>query len=121
MKQQIGSMTPETQEVTDLDCLFVAIYNLLYERIQTEPNKGIVVCKGKPNQRKVKWSDLMLTAHMLEDFFTFRKERHGDHVCETCYYWKSISQASPHMGMCKAQNVRDMHKWHTCKHWRERE
>ena len=47
MKQKIGSMKSVTEPVTDLDVFFLAVYNLIYEKIETEPNKGIIVNKGQ--------------------------------------------------------------------------
>lgn len=68
MKQEIGSMKEQTGEkVTDFDVVFTALYNLIFEKLQTEPGKGIIVCKGLPNQRRVKWEKAMKMAHTLED------------------------------------------------------
>ena len=75
MKQLIGTMKGPTEPIDDLDVLFVAVYNLLYEKIQQEPKKGIVVSKGNPNQRKVTWKEIMEIAHEMEDYFIFRKLR----------------------------------------------
>ena len=109
-------MKPPTEPVTDLDVAFVAFYNLLYEKIETEPNKGIVVSKGNPNQRKANWREVMEIAHMLEDFFILRKQRTGNKTCEECRHWKSVSVASPHMGQCnKYKHKGYVHKFNSCK------
>lgn len=115
LKQKIGTMKPIDEPITDLDVAFVAIYNLLYERIEQEPNKGIVVSKGNPNQRKATWKEVMLITHMLEDFFIMRKQRTGCNTCEECVHWKSVSVASPHMGRCEKYNKDYMHKFNSCK------
>lgn len=120
MKQHITSMKPETEVVTDVDLLFLAVYNLLYDRMQQEPNKGIVFNKGKHNQAKATWSELMESAHMLEDFFIFRQMRNGSRRCELCRCWKPMSPASPHMGFCSKQKKPYIHKLHCCKSWEER-
>lgn len=114
MKQKIGTMKPPEEPVSDLDALFVAVYNLLYEKLETEPNKGIVVSKGNPNQRKVRWGDLMETAHMLEDFFAMRKQKYGQQECQLCSHWKSVSERSPHIGMCDLKN-KSSHAFSTCR------
>lgn len=116
MKQYIDTVKTE-EPITDVDVVFTALYNLLYEKIQEEPNKGIVVSKGNPNQRKVHWSKVMKMAHMLEDFFTFREMHHGDKTCENCMHWRSVSEVSPHMGCCKKHNKQDMHALHCCGGW----
>ena len=121
MKQKIGTLIKPEDPVTDVDVVFTALYNLLYERMEQEPNKGIIVCKGQPNERRVKWGKVMGMAHMLEDFFSFRSMRVGDRVCGNCRYWKPISQASPHMGRCTKHNREPMHILHCCKSWHSKD
>ena len=115
MKQKIGTVKGPTDKITDLDVAFVAFYNLLYEKIESEPKKGIVVSKGNPNQRKETWKNIMLIAHMIEDFFILRKQRTGNDCCEECEYWKPISVTSPHIGMCTRYNRDYIHKMSSCK------
>ena len=115
MKQKIGTMLPPDAPVSDLNVVFCALYNLLYEKIETEPNKGIVVSKGNPNQRKATWKEVMLMAHAMEDFFIFRKQRTGCRECQLCEHWTSVSQASPHMGKCKKTGVELVHAFSSCK------
>lgn len=115
MIQKIGTTKGPEEPITDLDVAFIAFYNLLYEKIEKEPNKGIVISKGNPNQRKVHWTDVMLIAHMLEDFFALRKKRTGGDICEQCKHWKTISDASPHIGACKRHRVSYLHKFNSCK------
>ena len=115
MKQKIGTMKPSDEPVSDMDLVFLALYNLLCEKIETEPHKGIVHSKGKPNQRKATWGELIVMAHALEDFFSFRKSRTGCQVCQLCKSWESISQASPHMGKCKKRGVAPVHAFSSCR------
>lgn len=115
MKQKIHSMLSPEESVSDLNLVFCALYNLLYEKIETEPNKGIVVCKGKPNQRRATWPEVMKMAHAVEDFFIFRKQRTGGRECQLCEHWASVSQASPHMGRCKKTGVELVHAFSSCR------
>lgn len=115
MKQKIGTLKPINEPITDLDVAFVAIYNVLYEKLEKEPNKGIIVSKGNPNQRKATWAEVMSTAHMLEDFFVMREQRTGCKTCEECKHWESISLASPHIGKCCKYDKLLVHKFHSCK------
>lgn len=115
MKQKIGTMLPPSEPVSDLHVVFCALYNLLYEKIETEPNKGIVVSKGNPNQRRVNWREVMTMAHAMEDFFIFRKQRTGCRECQMCENWESISQASPHMGRCNKRKQEPVHAFSSCK------
>ena len=115
MKQKIGTMKPINEPVSDMDMVFLALYNLLYERIESEPNKGIVFSKGNPNQRKATWKELIVMAHALEDFFTFRQQRTGCKECQLCQHWQSISKASPHMGRCLKNKQEPVHAFSSCK------
>lgn len=115
MKQRIKSMKSSGEPVTDRDLVFTAIYNVLYEKHLQEPEKGTVVAKGTPQQRKATWSELLKLAHVLEDFFIFRDMRTGGKSCDTCTHWKSISKESPHMGECTWKGVRPVHAWSCCK------
>ena len=108
-------MLPVDQPVTDLTMVFNAVYNVLYEKLQIEPTKGIVVSKGNPNQRKATWGEILSMAHMLEDFFILRQHRTGCKTCELCEYWKSTSTASPHIGKCIKYNKDCIHKFNSCK------
>lgn len=115
MKQRIGTMLPPDEAVSDLNVVFCALYNLLAEKLEEEPKKGIVVSKGRPNQRKVTWGEVMIMAHALEDFFTFRKMRTGCRECQRCKSWKPISQASPHMGHCSKHKKEPVHAFSSCR------
>ena len=115
MKQKIGTMKPSNEPVSDMDMVFLALYNLLYERAENEPNKGIVFSKGNPNQRKATWKELLIMAHALEDFFIFRKQRTGCKECQLCKHWTSVSQASPHMGRCTKKGVEPVHAFSSCR------
>ena len=120
MKQQIGTMKAATEPIDDLDVLFVSVYNLLYEKIQQEPKKGIVVSKGNPNQRRATWKEIMEIAHEAEDYFMFRKLRTGCDVCENCKNFQSVSEVSPHRGHCKARDLTLVHGWGSCQRHFER-
>lgn len=120
MKQKIGSMKSVTEPVTDLDVFFLAVYNLIYEKIETEPNKGIIVNKGQETQRKAKWAEIMAIAHIVEDFFIFREMRVGEDICGTCKYWRSTSEDSPHMGKCIKNKTEPIHVLNTCKRFDRR-
>lgn len=113
--EKITSLKPVDEPLTDLDVVFFAIYNLIYEKIENDTNKGIVVSRGNPNQRKVSWKKVMSIAHMLEDFFALRKQRTGCRTCEECKHWKSVSIASPHLGKCTRYNKDSIHKFNSCK------
>ena len=119
MKQLIGSMKSPEDPVSDLDLLFTAVYNVLYEKHLQEPEKGVVVAKGTPQQRRATWSELLKLAHVLEDFFIFRDMRTENKYCDTCTYWKSISKESPHMGECIRRGIRPVHAWSCCKKHKE--
>lgn len=120
MKQQIGTMKSSTDSIEDLDVLFIALYNLLYEKIQAEPKKGIVVSKGNPNQRKVTWKEIMDITHEAEDYFTLRRARTGCDICEHCNGFQSVSEISPHIGKCNTRGIPLIHGWGSCKKYSER-
>lgn len=120
MKQQIGTMQGPDEVIDDLDVLFIAVYNLLYEKIQQEPKKGIVISKGNPNQRKVRWKEILEIAHEAEDYFTFRKIRTGCDICGKCNNFQSVSEVSPYKGRCKARGLTLVHAWGSCQRYFER-
>lgn len=115
MKQRIGTVRPKDKPVSDKDVVFLALYNLLAEKAESEPNKGIVFSKGNPNQRKVTWKEVIIMAHALEDFFIFREQRTGCDVCQLCKHWESVSKASPHMGRCNKKGTEPVHAFSSCK------
>lgn len=119
MKERIGSLHPKDEALSDLDAVFMVVYNILAEKIEEDPKKGIILSKGNPNQRKLSWVKAMKLAHMLEDYFVFRRQLTGDSTCEYCKYLSSISEASPHMGCCMKRNKKPIHKWYTCKKFEE--
>lgn len=118
MKQDIGYIGEPKAPISDESVVFTAVYNLLYEKLQEEPHKGIIVYGGNSSKRKVSWSKVLRMAHMLEDFFSLRRQRCGEEVCQTCKHWESISEVSPWMGACKKYTKR-MHALERCKKWRE--
>lgn len=120
MKQKIGTLLPSNEEVSDINVFFVAVYNLIYERIEKEPGKGIVVSKGNPNQRKATWEEVMHIAHMMEDFFMCRKLKHGGRECMLCKNWNSTSKSSPHLGACDKKKGCIVHALSSCKRFEAR-
>lgn len=120
MKQQIGTMKGPDEAIDDLDVLFIAVYNLLYEKIQQEPKKGIVISKGNPNQRKVRWKEILEIAHEAEDYFAFRRVRTGCDTCGKCNNFKPVSEVSPYKGQCKARGLTLVHAWGSCQRYFER-
>lgn len=119
MKERIGSLSPDYETISDLSAIFRVIYNVLSEKVEEEPKRGIILSKGNLNQRKVTWREAIELAHMLEDYFSFRKQLIGNHVCENCRYWSSISKVSPHMGCCHKRKKEPIHRWYTCKKFEE--
>lgn len=120
MKQKIGYVGSTEEPISDAQVVFHAVYNILYEKVEQEPNKGIVTSKGNPNQRRVSWSKVLRMAHMLEDFFLIRRQRYGEETCQACKNWESISEASPWIGTCKKYTKR-IHALEHCKRWRASE
>lgn len=118
MKHQIHTMKEQTGEpVSDLGMVFLAMYNLLYEKMEQEPGKGIVACKGLPNERKVGWKKLMRLAHELEDYFMIKKLNGCGDVCQVCNNWGSVSRVSPHLGYCQLK-AKSKHAFDTCNSYK---
>lgn len=115
MRQKIGTMIPPDEPVTDLDVVFVALYNLIHEKLEEEPKKGIIVSKGNPNQRKITWAGVMEMSHMLEDFFILRKQRTGGKTCEICAHWRPGYESASHIGNCVKYSKKYVHKFNCCK------
>lgn len=118
MKQYIGYVGDPKEPISDESVVFTALYNLLYEKSQEEPDKGIIVYGGDSNRRKVRWPRVLQMAHMLEDFFVMRRQRCGKEICQNCKHWESISEVSPWMGECK-KYIKRMHALERCKRWKE--
>lgn len=114
MNLKIGTLKGPDEPITDLDVVFIALYNLVYEKIETGSSKGIIISEGNPNQRKVSWKKVMSISHMLEDYFMCRK-LHGGGTCGECCNWESISEVSPHLGYCKVKDKKHIHKLSSCK------
>lgn len=120
MIQKIGSRKESTGEpMSDLGMVFLAMYNLLYEKMEEEPGKGIIACKGLPNQRKVSWGKLMKLSHELEDYFLIKKLNGCTDVCQLCSCWKPTSEASPHLGYCSLKQ-KHRHAFDMCKNYKAR-
>ena len=118
MKQKVDILIPDDEEITDIQATFVAMYSLLLDRMEKEPNKGMVIQKGKPNQYKLKWKRAMYCLHMMEDYFTLRDPKKGAAVCERCRHWDSISIQSPHLGKCRKKQTL-VHALSCCKDLKE--
>lgn len=118
MKQKVKLMIPDSEEITDIQATFVALHNLLLEQLEKEPNKGIIIQKGRPNQYKLKWKKALYYLLMLEDYFILRDPKKGACVCKQCIHWSSVSTQSPHLGKCnKKQSM--VHALHCCKGFKE--
>lgn len=115
MIDRVGTMKGPEAPLSDMDVAFLAAYNLLLEKLEQEPKKGIVLSKGNPNQRKVSWKKVMQIMHSLEDYFTFWEQVTGSKRCSECQNWENVSEASPHLGRCNKYKKYPMHGMHSCK------
>lgn len=105
-------------KLSDMDIVLCSLYSLVYEKLDEDPDSGIIINPGEPNQRKVKWSKVMDLSHMLGDFFIMREQLTECKTCSHCVYWEAISLASPHIGRCNKRNKDGVHKLHSCKKYR---
>lgn len=97
--------------ISDLEAAFIVVEKLLKKHLQDHPNSGMILCKGKPNETRIRYSEVTSVLHSIqiklsqEGCFSFG-------VCKTCARFNpSVSQIGC-FGMCN--NSKIVHEYDSC-------
>lgn len=106
------------KQISDLEAFLIIAEKLLDDKLQERPKAGLTLAKGKPNERKVRYTEAKETLFELRYFFEM-KGCMSFGVCETCRSLDQKSHGNQAFGTCrKSKDVK--HIWDTCsEHSRE--
>lgn len=102
------------KQISDLEALMILMDKLIYDKIEQKPKAGIILAKGKPNERRYRFTEAKKTLQVLRDYFGM-KGCFSLGVCDTCKSFSRDSHASLSgaFGTC-AKNRCTYHCWDTC-------
>lgn len=102
--------------ISDLEALLCVLDKLMAEKIEVKPKAGITLAKGKPNERKIKYSEAMTFLRQLNSFFGLSGAISFG-TCQTCTFWNNKGSSTGFYGSC---NGKGKHAFDSClKHSKE--
>jgi hypothetical protein len=100
------------KKISDLEAFLIIAEKLLEDKLQEKPKAGVTLAKGKPNERKVRYTEARETLNELKYFFEM-KGCMSFGVCGTCRSLDQRSHGNTAFGTCrKTKSVQ--HIWDTC-------
>lgn len=100
--------------LNDLETLLLVCERLVRAKLDSNPKAGIILAKGKPNERRVRYSEAYELLVGLSDYFGI-KGAFSLGTCDSCTNFKR-SRSNPAFGKCKAKSgdSASVHQWDSC-------
>lgn len=96
--------------ISELEGLLIAIRKLLKDRVKDNPNAGLILAKGKPNEARFRYADLIPVLDSLK----LKLSQQGClsfGVCKTCGKFNPRVSGTGHLGACGDKIV---HEYDSC-------
>lgn len=100
------------KQISDLEALLIMMDKLLADKLEQKPKAGITLAKGKPSERRVKYTQARKFLRTLEDYFGSRGCLSMG-VCQTCTQLDQRANGNKAFGTCK-RTGKPCHVWDTC-------
>lgn len=101
------------KQISDLEALLILINKLIDDKIYQKPKAGIILAKGKPNERRFRFTEAKKTMSKMEGYFGF-KGCISIGVCETCTCFDQGGSSTKVFGVCTKKARETRHCWDTC-------
>lgn len=101
------------RQISDLEALIITMGKLIEDKLEQKPNAGITIAKGKPNERKYRYSEALRDLRVLEGYFGIRGCMSLG-VCQTCSSLNINSSATDAFGVCRKSGGKAVHVWDSC-------
>lgn len=99
-------------KISDLEALLIVMGKLMDDKIEEKPNAGITLAKGKPNERKIRYSEARKLLTQLSDYFG-AKGCLSLGICDTCTSFNQSANANKAFGICRKTGAH-CHRWDSC-------
>lgn len=100
------------KQISDLEAILILMDKLLSDKLEQKPKAGITLAKGKPNERRLRYTEAMLILRRLRSYFGI-KGCLSLGVCQTCTQLDQRAHANKAFGTCK-RNGKHCHIWDSC-------
>lgn len=98
--------------ISDLEAALYAVEKLVKKQIEGGESKGFVLAKGKPNEKRVRWSEVLTSLKSLEDRLGL-EGCFSMGVCKSCTKYRPEGCGNPTFGIC-AQKNKSVHEYSSC-------
>lgn len=85
--------------MTEVEKAFIAVQKIIEKKIDENPKGGIIVNKGKDNEVKIKYKDLLRIVNSISYHVLKRKQIYSRGICKTCEHFDSTGYTENH-GKC---------------------
>lgn len=100
------------KQISDLEALLTLMEKLLLDKLEQKPKAGITIAKGKPNERRLRYSEALVLYRQLRAYFGVRGCLSLG-VCQTCTSWDNRAHGNPIFGDCR-RSGKTKHGWESC-------
>lgn len=100
------------KQISDLEALLIMMDKLLSDKLEQKPKAGITLAKGKPSERRLRYSEAVAVLGQLKSYFGI-KGCLSIGVCQTCTSLDQRANGNKAFGTCK-RSGKHCHIWDTC-------
>lgn len=100
----------EGTTINDLETTLIGIEKLLKAKVEAQPNSGIRINKGQPNEKKLKYQDMLPVLYSLHRKLSL-EGCFSMGICKTCSRFNPRASATGNFGVCGDKIV---HEYDSC-------
>lgn len=100
------------KQISDLEALMIIMDKLIGDKLEENPKAGLIIAKGKPNERKIRYHEAKTLLQGLEGYFG-QKGSFSLGVCATCTKFDTRSHGTAWFGTCQTSGAL-VHEWDGC-------
>lgn len=101
--------------INELEAFILIVDKMLEEKLQVNPKAGIVLAKGRPNEKKVRYKDLKKVLSTLELYFS-QKGCLSFGICRDCGNFNGAGYFSncKGLGRCRLNSDKEVNAYDSC-------
>lgn len=97
--------------INELEVMFSGLEKLLDKRIEENPKSGYIMAKGKPNEVRMRYTEMKHVLSKMRDYFEI-KGCMSLGICKTCTNFNSKHSSVGYFGLCRGKDTK--HEYDTC-------
>lgn len=100
------------KQINDIEAFLILAKKLIDDKLEQKSKSGIILAKGKPNERRFKFSEARKIAETMDTYFGL-KGCFSIGICDTCTFFTRDCHSNKDFGTC-TKNRCTYHCWDNC-------